>query len=94
MSIIQQTTTVRNYEVSLDTMKQLIANDLGVPADELLSPMLRVTLVSVIRWTATLPLEVSLASVLPTLPRLVTPAPPYAPPYGTLRASVGNMSVS
>lgn len=35
MSIIQQTTTVRNYEVSLDAMKQLIANDLGVPADEL-----------------------------------------------------------
>jgi hypothetical protein len=35
MSLIQQTTTVKNYDVSLDTMKQLIAADLGVPAEEI-----------------------------------------------------------
>ena len=35
MSIIQQTTTVKKFEVSLDTMKQLIANDLEVPVDEI-----------------------------------------------------------
>ena len=35
MSIIQQTTNVKKFEVSLDTMKQLIANDLEVPVDEI-----------------------------------------------------------
>ncbi len=35
MSLIQQTTTVKNYTVSLDTMQQLIAQDLGVPPEEI-----------------------------------------------------------
>ena len=36
MSIIKQTTTVKNFDVSLDTMKELIAADLEVPSDEII----------------------------------------------------------
>ena len=35
MGVITETNTVKNFEVSLDTMKQLIANDLEVPVDEI-----------------------------------------------------------
>lgn len=35
MSLIKETTTVKNYTVSLETMAQLIAADLEVPVDEI-----------------------------------------------------------
>lgn len=35
MSIIHKAATIRNFDVSLDTMKQLIANDLEVPVEEI-----------------------------------------------------------
>lgn len=35
MSLIKQASVQRHYDLSLDTMKQLIANDLGVPVGEL-----------------------------------------------------------
>ncbi len=35
MGVISETSTVKNFDVSLETMAQLIANDLEVPVEEI-----------------------------------------------------------